>query len=160
MSTLIAYATSSGTTGKIAQLLAELIDDGVSLIDLQKKSKIDFLNYNTVIVGGSIHAGQIQRKVKKFCQENLKTLKEKRLGLFLCCMEEGDTAEKQFTEAYPEELRKHAYVCGLFGGEFILEKMNFLQKAIVKKVAKVTQNVSKIKNDRIKQFAETLNKGN
>jgi len=160
MSTLIAYATSSGTTGKIAQLLAELIDDGVSLIDLQKKSKIDLLNYNTVIVGGSIHAGQIQRKVKKFCQENLKTLKEKRLGLFLCCMEEGDTAEKQFTEAYPEELRKHAYVCGLFGGEFILEKMNFLQKAIVKKVAKVTQNVSKIKNDRIKQFAETLNKGN
>lgn len=157
MSTLIAYITSHGSTEKAAQMLEELLDDDVSLVNLKKNSRPDLSSFDTIIIGGSIHAGQIQRRVKRFCQEHLDTLKQKRLGLFLCCMEEGDTAQKQFDEAFPAELRTHAAVTGLFGGEFDFDKMNFFQRAIVKKVAGITESVSKINKDNIHQFAATLN---
>lgn len=157
MSTLILYMTSHGCTEKAAQKLEQLLNDDVQSVNLKKRPPRDLSLFDTIIIGGSIHAGQIQRKVKQFCQDHLDTLKQKRLGLFLCCMEEGETAQKQFDEAFPAELRDHAAVTGLFGGEFDFNRMNFLQRAIVKKVAKITESVSKIKEDHIRQFAETLN---
>ncbi|MCK5056889.1 MAG: hypothetical protein KAT34_09555 [Candidatus Aminicenantes bacterium] len=45
---------------------------------------------------------------------------------------------------------------GLFGGEFNFYMMNFLEKAIVKKVAGVTDSISKIKGDQINQFAAAI----
>jgi menaquinone-dependent protoporphyrinogen oxidase len=156
MSTLIVYVTTHGCTKKAAQMLEELLDGEVSLVNLKKNSRPDLSSFDTIIIGGSIHAGQIQRRVKRFCQEHPDTLKQKRLGLFLCCMEEGDTAQKQFDEAFPVELMTHAAVTGLFGGEFDLDKMNFFQRAIVKKVAGITRSVSKIKKDNIHQFAAAL----
>ena len=156
MSTMIAYVSTHGCTEKTAQMLEELLADDVSLVNLKKRARLDLSLFNTIIIGGSIHAGHIQRQVKRFCQEHSDTLKHKRLGLFLCCMEEGDTARKQFDEAFPAELRTQAAVTGLFG-EFDFEKMNFFQRAIVKKVAGITENVSKIKKDNIRQFATSLN---
>jgi menaquinone-dependent protoporphyrinogen oxidase len=156
MSTLIAFATSHGCTENAAHMLERQLDDEVTLVNLKKRSRPDFSSFDTIIIGGSIHAGQIQGKVKRFCRQNLDTLKQKRLGLFLCCMEEGDTAQKQFDEAFPAELRNHAAVTGLFGGAFNFDKMNFLQRAIVKKAAGITESVSKIKEDNIQRFAVAL----
>jgi menaquinone-dependent protoporphyrinogen oxidase len=157
MSTLIVYVTSHGCTEKAAQMLAEQLKDEVNLVNLKKSSRPDLSAFDTIIIGGSIHAGRIQGRVKRFCQDHLDTLKQKRLGLFLCCMEEGDTAQKQFDEAFPAELRTHAAAAGLFGGEFDFDKMNFIQRAIIKKIAGTSENVSKIKKDNIHQFAATLN---
>lgn len=157
MSTLIVYVTTHGCTEKAAQMLEELLNDDVSLVNLKKSSRPDLSSFDTIIIGGSIHAGQIQRRVKRFCLDHLDTLKQKRLGLFLCCMEEGATAQKQFDEAFPAELRTHAAVTGLFGGKFDFDKMNFFYRAIVKKVAGITESVSKIKKDNIHQFAAALN---
>jgi menaquinone-dependent protoporphyrinogen oxidase len=158
MSTLIAYATTHGCTEKAAQMLEQLLNDEVSLVNLKKRFRSDLSAFDTIIIGGSIHAVKIQGKVKRFYREHLDTLKQKRLGLFLCCMEEGETAQKQFDENFPAELREHAAVTGLFGGAFDFDKMNFLQKSIVKKVAGINQSVSKIKEDNIHQFAAELNK--
>jgi len=157
MSTIIAYVTSHGCTEKAAQMLAEQLKDEVNLVNLKKSSRPDLSAFDTIIIGGSIHAGRIQGRVKRFCQDHLDTLKQKRLGLFLCCMEEGDTAQKQFDEAFPAELRTHAAAAGLFGGEFDFDKMNFIQRAIIKKIAGTSENVSKIKKDNIHQFAAALN---
>ena len=156
MSTLIVYVSSHGCTEKAAQMLAEQLKDEVTLVNMKKSSRPDLSSYDTIIIGGSIHAGRIQGRVKRFCRAHPDTLKQKRLGLFLCCMEEGDNAQKQFDEAYPAELRTHAAATGLFGGEFNFDRMNFIQKAIIKKVAGTTENVSKIKKDNIHQFAAIL----
>lgn len=157
MSTLIAYATSHGCTEKAAQMLEQLLKDEVSLKNLKKRFRSDLSSFDTIIIGGSIHAGRIQGKVKRFYQKHLDTLKQRRLGLFLCCMEEGENAQKQFDEAFSAELRNHAAAVGFFGGAFNLEKMNFLQKALMKKAGFI-ESVDKIKEDNIHQFATELNK--
>jgi menaquinone-dependent protoporphyrinogen oxidase len=133
-----------------------LKDDDVLLVNIKKQTPSELCSFDTVVVGGSIHAGQVQRKIKAFCRNNSSVLQKKHLGLFLCCMEEGDTAQKQFDEAYPAELRNHATATGLFGGEFDFDKMNFIQKAIVKKVAGVTSNVSRVKSESIEVFATAM----
>lgn len=84
----------------------------------------------------------------------------KHLGLFLCCMFEGEKAEQQFEATYPKELREHSSANGLFGGEFMISKMNFLERQIVKKVAGVTSDVSKINVEEIERFANKYNNPN
>ncbi len=152
MKTLIIYATKHGCTEKCASKLKDRIDGEIDLVNVRNSSEIDLTNYDTIIIGGSIHAGKIQKKIKNLCRDSLKTLKEKRIGLFLCCMEEGETARNQFNEVFPEELIKHATATGIFGGEFNLEKMNFIERGIVKKIAHVNKSASKIDQEAINKF--------
>lgn len=158
MSTLIAYMTTHGCTEKVVQTLENGLNDNVEIVTLKKKPPRDLSGFDTVIIGGSIHMGKIQQKVNQFCRDHLDTLKQKRLGLFLCCMYEGDTAQKQFDDAFPSELREHAAATGLFGGAYDFSEMNFLQKAVVKKVENISESVSRLKEDNIQQFTEILNK--
>jgi menaquinone-dependent protoporphyrinogen oxidase len=95
--------------------------------------------------------------VKDYCAKNLEVLKNKRLGLFLCCMEEGPKAEVQFAGAFPEVLIGAATTKSLFGGEFDFDRMNWLEKAIIKKISKIDASVSKIKEQAILDFAAALN---
>lgn len=158
MKTIIAYATTHGCTEKTALELKNHLGGEVTIINLKKNPDPIIDNFDRIIIGGSIHAGQIQKKVKEFCVKNLNTLQTKELGLFICCMEQGEAAGKQFSEAFPEELQRHAKSTAIFGGEFDFEKMNFLEKLIVKKVARVKQSTSKIDQQAIRKFSKRMDK--
>jgi len=109
-----------------------------------------------VIIGGSIHIGRIQSRIKNFIEKNLVQLLEKQVGLFICHMAEAAEAEQEFKKAYPQQLIEHATATGLFGGEFNFEKMNFIEKYMIKKVGKVTASVSRINEDNIAEFIEKM----
>lgn len=145
----ILYASSHGTTEKIAkQIQKELGEEKTSLINLKKAGTIDLSMFDTLIIGGSVHAGQMQRKVKAFCKNHMVDLLQKRVALFMVGMNEPEF-ENEFINAYPELLRKHAVSSKCVGGEFIFEKMNFIEKLIVKKVSGITQNISNINKGQI-----------
>lgn len=156
MNTVIIYASSHGTTAKAAQLLSKTLGDPIRIINLQQTRLPDIRPYDAVIIGGSIHAGMMQRKVTKFMKEKEQELLTKKLGLFLCCMYEGDVAMTQFNTAYPESLRNHACATSLFGGEFLFGKMNFFEKMIIKKMKGDTEDVSQLNEDAISQFSVTF----
>ena len=158
MKTLIAYATTHGCTEKTAQELKTQLGGEVTLVNLKKNPNLSVNQFDRVIIGGSIHAGQIQKRLKEFCAKNLELLKEKELGLFICCMEQGETAGKQFTESFPEELQRVAKSTAIFGGEFDFEKMKFLEKMIVKKLARVKQSTSKIDQQAIRKFSKRMDR--
>jgi menaquinone-dependent protoporphyrinogen oxidase len=123
MKSLIVYCSSHGTTEKAVGILSENLEGEVFTLDLNKESlKMDLDNFDNIIIGGSIHAGNIQRKVKRFIQEYYFELLTKEIGLFLCCMLKGDHAVEQFNKSFPVELRKNATALGLFGGELFFQK--------------------------------------
>jgi len=158
MKTLIAYSTTHGCTEKTAYELKDFLEGEIQICNL-KKDKIPTLEkFQRVIIGGSIHAGQMQKKVKNFCMNNLEELKTKDLGLFICCMEKGETAQKQLNDAFPPELLKVSKISTSFGGEFNFEKMNFFKKLIVKKVAHVQESTSNIDHAEIKNFSYQMEK--
>ncbi len=137
-------------------MLREQLSGDVSLINLKKDRNPDIACYDTIIVGGSIHAGKIQKDIRRFCESNSYTLLQKSLGLYICHMQEGETAQREFDDAYPEELRAHAVATGLFGGEFDFEKMNFIERTIVHKIAKIEDSVSRIDVEAVRAFVEEV----
>lgn len=130
----------------------------VTLVNLKKDVLPLLSGFSRVIIGGSIHAGQVQKRVKEFCHAHLTELQSKELGLFICCMEEGATARKQLSDAYPEVLLQNAKVTACFGGAFDFGRMNFLEKMVVKKVAHVKQSTSKVDFEAVRQFSRRMDR--
>ena len=158
MKIALVYCSTHGCVKKSALHLSELLNSSnVQLIDLKTKPQVNVNDFDAIILGGSIHAGRIQRHVTHFCKTQLHALLERPIGLFICCMFEGDTALEQFANAFPAPLRDHAVAHGLFGGEFDFEKMNIFEKAIVKQVAGVEKSISQIDFSSIEKFAQELN---
>ena len=157
MATLIVYISKYGSTEKCAQLLADKLVGDVELCNLRRTKQVDLALYDKVIVGGSIYMGRIQKAVKAFCEHHGKELIQKKLGLFICCMRDGDVAETELMTSFEPELLEHAITSDYFGGEFQMSKMNFIDRFIVKKVSKVESDTSSLRLDQIHQFAEILN---
>jgi len=158
MKTLIAYCMHHGCTEKTAIELRDYLGNETALCNL-KKDKIPNLDkFDRIVIGGSIHAGRIQKKIKDFCHKNLDILRNKELGLFICCMEEGETAQLQLKNAFPEELHEVAKASAYFGGEFNFNKMNFFEKLVVKKVAHIEESISKIDHSAIVMFSDKMDK--
>ncbi|NSL51391.1 flavodoxin domain-containing protein [Calidifontibacillus erzurumensis] len=158
MKVLIVFVSSHGTTEKAAHILSDFVEGDVEIVDLNVNRHPDLSQYDAIIIGASIHGGLISRKEKNFIAKNLHILLSKKIALFLCCMNEGEIAIHQFNKAFPEVLRNHAIAGGLFGGELIFSKMNFLQRQIIKKVSGASEDISKLDVDVIKEFANQFNK--
>ena len=151
---LIVYQSRYGTTEKTSNYLASKLENADITVVQQGKDKLsDIESFDIIIIGGSIRAGMIQKGIKKFINKYRDILLSKDLGLYLCCMEEGDKALKEFNDSYPEDLRNHAKASGLFGGEFNFDRMGFLEKKIIRKAVGVEDSVSKINYDAIDAFA-------
>ncbi|MHB1346827.1 MAG: flavodoxin domain-containing protein [Candidatus Humimicrobiaceae bacterium] len=152
MNILIAYASQYGSTEKCALKLSELLSEKADILNLNKDKNADISKYDAVIIGSHIMAGKINKKIKKFYENNLNELFNKKVGVFICA---GNTelAQKEIEDNFPPELLNKAVAVGYFGYEYNLEKMNFLLKSIIKKIAKITQSCSNILEDNIKEFA-------
>jgi len=169
MSTLVVYATKHGSTGKCSEMLSEKIKGKVDLFNLKDGRVPELSGYDKVIIGGSIYAGRIQKEVTEFCIKNLSTLKEKKIGLFICCMFQK-SAEVQLNSSFPQELQKIAVARESFGGEMKFSEFNFFEKAITKMVSKMvsrensdmpvidmSKDLSMISEERINKFARIMN---
>ncbi len=155
MNTIIIYASTHGTTEKVAETISEKLEGENALINLKKNKNIDLNPYEQIIIGGSIHAGMLQKRVRKFCEDNMSILLQKRVGLFISCMDDNK-AREQLERNFPEALRSHAISCKTTGGEFRMDKMNFIERAIVKKVAGVTESVNNIKQNQIDDLVKEM----
>jgi menaquinone-dependent protoporphyrinogen oxidase len=142
----------------VVQELAAKLSGDITIVNLKNDKNPDFENYDRVIIGGSIHAGKIQRKVRDFCENNLEKLGYKEIGLFICCMHEGEEARKQLNDAFPEKLHQYAKTEAILGGEFNFDKMHLLERFVVRKVAKVEQSISRIDHEAIDIFANKMEK--
>lgn len=158
MKTIIIYATKHGCTEKAVKELSQKLSGDITTINIRDQSPPEISEFNRIIIGGSIYAGQIQKRIRQFCASNLEMLKDKEIGLFICCMYEPEIAREQLKNAFPEELHQMAKAEAILGGEFNFEKMNFVEKLLVKKIVGVRESVSKIDQNAIDRFATRLEK--
>lgn len=156
MRTLIAYWTRHGTTLRYAEALARALPEEVTLADLRREPAIDISPFGTVIVGGAVYFGHVGAALREFCLANIEELKQKRLGLFICCGQEGDVAQRQLHTAYPLELLDAARAKAAFGGELDLATMNYIERLIVRLVAKMGKSASHYDEDAASKFAQAF----
>jgi menaquinone-dependent protoporphyrinogen oxidase len=150
--TAIIYTSKHGTTAKVAQMIAGRLNQ-VLTIDLKKDKHPDVDSFDGIILGTSVYARTSAKTMQRFCKENLETLKQKRLALFVCGMElDSDKQQQELANAYPQELYGYAVSRCFAGGEFLFEKMNFFERAIIKRIAKTNKSVSQIREEAIEEF--------
>jgi len=159
MKIAIIYASKHGTTEKVSCSIADKLmeTNEVKLFSLKENMNPDISGFDTVILGSSIYAGQASGKMKSFCKANETVLLQKRTGLFVCGMHpDKEQQKKELNEAYPDVLLKNSVVTGFLGGEFLVEKMNFFERMIIKKIAKTKSSVHQIDWDAIDDFVKKL----
>jgi len=155
--TAIIYTSHHGTTETVAKLIQQQLQPlPIDLIDLKVNKRPCTSNYETIILGSSIHAGKNQGIMQNFCKENMPELLQKRIGLFLCCMNKAES-DQNIQNAYPEILRNRAFSIQLMGGEYRMEKMNFIEKFLLKKIVKVTSSQSSINYAAVSGFVKEIN---
>lgn len=139
MKTIIIYATKYGYTEDCVQEMKSQLQGDVLTVNIltEKISSLDA--FDNVIIGGSIYMGQINKKLKAFCESNMTSLKGKRVALFLCC---GlpENFELNLASAFPSELREMAIARECFGGELRTDKMKGPDKIISRMMNKVATN--------------------
>lgn len=157
MKTLIVYGTKYGFAEKCVNILKEKLQGEVVAVNAKKGNIPDIISFDNVIIGGSIYAGQIQKGIKNFCAGKTDELISKRVGLFICGMNDKDV-DKQFNNLFPEVMLANAVAKEHFGGEVVFKKMNFLERFIMKKIGKTNENVSKMSEENIERLAKVMNK--
>jgi menaquinone-dependent protoporphyrinogen oxidase len=156
MKGILIYLSKHGTTEKVARQMQNLLGDEFLLVNLKTTKLPELSEYDTIVIGGSIHAGSIQKEIHMFCKCNLPLLLQKRVGLFLSCMYEGKVAKQQFNAAFSNSLIAHAKTTAITGGEFLFSEMSWIEKVIVRKIVGVKESQSKIDSEAITSFVTSL----
>jgi menaquinone-dependent protoporphyrinogen oxidase len=155
MKTIIIYSTKYGSVGKAAIKLKAHLKGEAVIADV--KSKPDYSGFETVILGGSIYAGSVQKEMKQFLKHNLSELGKKRIGLFVCAgTDKKESIDSYLRKNFTPELYERAVVKANLGYEYDLQKFSFLDRLIVRIVG-VKKSASVFFEDKIKEFADKLN---
>jgi menaquinone-dependent protoporphyrinogen oxidase len=153
---VIIYAGKYGCTEHCAKKLAAMLPGEVELVDLQNDPKnngsVNLSEYDQVILGGSIYAGHASKNLRDFCGHNLPLLRSKQVALFLCCFEQGENAQAYMRRTFPRALVEQAIATGYFGWELHFAKRNRFERWMVKKIARVDQDISRIDEGAIRDL--------
>lgn len=160
MSVAIIYTSKHGTTKEVVKLIAErLRGQQITLIDLKQDKSPNIELFDQVILGTPIYVGKPSKEVKMFCEKHASALTSKPLALFVCGMYPGEAKQvEEITTAYPETLRQHAKAVAFLGGAFLFERMSFIERIIIKRVAQIDRSIKQINVSGIDAFVNQIAK--
>lgn len=159
MNTLILYGSKYGATAQIAELLHEAMGDGAQARNVEDGTD-DLDAFDTVIIGGSVYAGKLNKDIVSFAKAHEGELQTKNLGLFIGGATPPDT-QRYVEKLYPETLVEHASAIGILGGLFQMDKMNFVYRKMIKTMLESDKMPDdfcepKIETERIVAFAQKM----
>ena len=157
MKVLVAYRSKYGTTESCAHALAERIRAETTLVDLRFRRTADLGAFDVVLIGGSIYGGRIQREVTSFCESRSDLLLKRKVGLFLCCLSQGEHAREQLQAAFPDRLSAHAFARSLFGGDLRDDRLTFVDRLLVRGLPRPPRGTSLIDTNAIAAMADQVN---
>ncbi|MGW6316494.1 MULTISPECIES: flavodoxin domain-containing protein [unclassified Streptomyces] len=80
---LVAYATTNGSTARIADAIAEVLHkNGLTAEALSARSVASLDSYDAVVLGGGLYAGRWHRDARRFVRRHHRALAERPLWLF------------------------------------------------------------------------------
>ena len=156
MKTLIAYSTKYGTTKMCANLLGEKLGTDVTLANISETRNINLSPFDCVIIGGPIYMGRLKSNTKKFCYRHQDVLATKKVGLFVCHLENEKSIVDIMATQFPGKLFDAAAVTNGFGGASLVSKMKGMDKFMFTKIAKSTEDKENINYANIEDFAKTM----
>ena len=138
---LVAYATKYGATAEIGEKIGQVLRRTGLDVDVLAVDRVnDLTPYNAVVLGSAFYMGRWRKEATKFLKNNEKVLAERPVWLFSSGPTgEGDAMELTDGWHFPKGLQPIAdrikpRDIAIFHGAIELEKLNFFEKWIIKKV--------------------------
>ena len=153
MKTLIAYGTKYGTTRKVAEVISQRLPGEVDLVDLKEEKDPDVCAYDAILIGASVYGGNIQREVRSFFDHQKENLVSKPYGIFIAAGNNLEV-ERNYRVYVGKTIYDHAEIKEYIGYSYDFTKMNFFEKTMIKKVAKVTENIEKLDEEGINNVVQ------
>ena len=155
MKTAIVVASKHGTTVEIARRISDALGGDAQIFNLDDDPHPNVTDYNTVVLGTAIYAGDPRAQMKAYLK--LVDLSGKRLGLFISGMlPSADQQAKQLEDAFPAGLHEQAVTAKYLGGAYQFDKLSRFERFVVKRFAKAHEDVDAIDDDSIAEFAREL----
>ncbi|MFW9908779.1 MAG: flavodoxin domain-containing protein [Candidatus Thorarchaeota archaeon] len=143
---LLCYGSRYGTTTEVVQEMAktaESLGAKINTVFLKKdRSPTNLLDYDLIIIGSGIRAGQWTREPLKFIKDNLDSLSKQRVALFVVCgyagnPEKCEEAQLLYLDSISEKYSGLSPVStALIGGVFDFNKYNVAVRILVKSIVK------------------------
>ncbi|AHV97662.1 flavodoxin domain-containing protein [Paenibacillus sabinae] len=156
MKTLILFTTRHGCTTKAAGLLQARMGQGTDAVNLMTDSVPELSEYETVILGGSIYYGGIQKQMTEFINKEQSRLASKKIGLFICAAEPEEKARKELEGAFPDVLRTRAAAADVFGDELDYSKLSLPERLIFRAVKGKSKKGKGLSLEKIDRFAAKM----
>jgi len=157
MRVLIAFGSRYGTTASCARALAGMIRSPSVILDLARSRAADLKLFDVVIIGGSIYGGKLLRHVTAFCERHQDALLGKRIGVFICCLYQGDHARLQLRDAFPPWLLERSFAHALAGGELFYSRLNLLDRLLVRGLSRGRRDVMRLNPEALQALADAVN---
>lgn len=131
MKITIIYGSKYGTTKNLAKHFGEVLSAEV----YEANESVDIHDSDIIILGSSVYAGTLNKSLKVWINSHQQQLQDKRVFLFLCCLQ-TDEGKKVIQDNLGEEfISKFSYMECL-GGVIDYSKMNFIEKKIINMINK------------------------
>ena len=153
MNNLIVYFSKHGAVKRAVEIIESKVKTDV--INIIEKKELDIQKYDNIIISSSIYVGAVSKEIKYFIKSNYNILKEKNI-YFLIISGQKDQIENILSQNFSEEHKKLFKEIVYGGYEFNLENMNFFERIIIKKMAKVKESVSYLEIKNLEKLAEKL----
>ncbi|GIK75803.1 MAG: flavodoxin [Chloroflexota bacterium] len=156
---LVAYASKAGSTGEVAQAIAqELCAQGLT-VDVRRVREVkDVSEYDAFVVGSAIRMGSWLGEAKQFVEVNAAALQAAPTAFFTVHMLNTDDSEESKTNRAAYVAPIHAIVQpdaeAFFAGKMELGKLSFLDRMISKMMG--AQDEDKRDWEAIKRWADQL----
>ena len=157
MKAALVYRSRYGTTERCAREIASGIHCDADLFDLRRKPVPILNEYGLVIIGGPIYAGKGMVAIRRFCDAHREELLQRDVGLFICCLYDGEKAEEELARSYPEWLAAHAYARTWLGGAIEIGKLKPIDRFLTRKVGGAQADVDTVDAERIRAFCAATN---
>lgn len=141
---LVAYATRAGSTGEVAQAIAETLRQAGLDVDLRPVRDVhDVSPYRAVVLGSPIRVGRWMPEAMKFLQRHRESLSRVPVAYFTVCMTlmEDTEENRRMVESWMEPMRAilEPVRMGLFAGKMDYRRLSFLERFIIQKMVKVPE---------------------
>lgn len=134
---LVAYASICGSTGEVAQAIAQTMCQRGMTVDVRRVDEVgDVASYDMFVVGSAIRMGSWLGEAKRFVETNVATLRAAPTAFFTVHMLNlDDSAESQAARAAyvaPVHAIMQPQAEAFFAGKLDLDRMSFVDRMISK----------------------------
>lgn len=134
---LVAYASVAGSTSEVADAIGQVLAGKGAAVDVcPVKAMLNIQDYQAVIVGSAIRAGEWISEATRFVKTHQPYLSQVPTAYFTCCLTLREENEEKRREAlgYMDPVRSMVtpVAVGAFAGKLDYSKLSFLEGMVLK----------------------------